>query len=274
MKTKLISFILKHGKINGVLKEVKDSDYMVIITNGFNGFYNYGMFPYIQNTLAENGISNISYNFSHGGVIGDADFFLDLNKYRKNCMRLEMLDLIGVTNKIVKMYPRAKLINLAHSMGGVPTIFGTNKLQEKGVEISGVILISTINTLKIWPKNMMNKWVEEGVYYLENNRTKQKLPLGREFLNEVINSDIDWNLIKEISKIKSDVLLLHGEKDETVPPEHSEMLHNARKAVGLKSKLSLIGNAGHTFNTTHPFKDSSIELDKMLSTCINWIKLR
>jgi hypothetical protein len=44
----------------------------------------------LQETLSRMGISSYSFNFSHGGIIGDADYFEDLVSYEKNCMRLEV----------------------------------------------------------------------------------------------------------------------------------------------------------------------------------------
>lgn len=113
-----LKFNFQHGAVEGIIKHSKTSDIMVIITNGHNGFYNYGMFPFIQETLLKHNISSFSYNFSHGGVIGDADRFEDLAKYEKNCMRLERLDFIQVHKAIALKYPQAKIFHLAHSLGG------------------------------------------------------------------------------------------------------------------------------------------------------------
>ena len=60
MKRK-ISFEFEHGNIDGIyLKSEAPSSPLVIITNGHNGFYNYGMFPYIQEKLLEQEISSYS----------------------------------------------------------------------------------------------------------------------------------------------------------------------------------------------------------------------
>ena len=92
-----VTFELGHGQVEGIyLKASEPSAPLVVITNGHNGFYNYGMFPHIQKTFQKHGISSYSYNFSHGGVVADSDYFTELDKYEKNSMRLETLDLLGV----------------------------------------------------------------------------------------------------------------------------------------------------------------------------------
>ncbi|MEO6637878.1 MAG: hypothetical protein ABIN25_06355, partial [Ginsengibacter sp.] len=90
MQKQKISFIHKDGIVEGIYMPSEIDARLVIIINGHNGFYNYGMFPHIQESLADNNIASYSFNFSHGGVKGDGDYFEDLKKYEKNCMRLEV----------------------------------------------------------------------------------------------------------------------------------------------------------------------------------------
>lgn len=272
---KKISINLEHGNIDGIYMEAQiESPPLVIITNGHNGFYNYGMFPYLQEKLFEKGISSYSYNFSFGGVQGDSDYFKELDKYEKNCMRLEVLDLCGIVNNLsnsgIKYTPLTKLYLLAHSLGGIPTMFATEKLQDR-INIDGLILISTIKTLDVWPLAMIEEWKKNKIYYLKNSRTKQDLPQGYEFLTEILKSETDWNVESVIKKIKSKFLIVHGEKDEAVPVEHSQTLFEWVNKTGLKSELYIIPNATHTYNTKHPFEESSDELNNMIEIVTRWI---
>jgi len=54
--------------------------------------------------------------------------------------------------------------------------------------------------------------------------------------------------LREVSKAKCPVLLIHGDEDETVPKHHSDLyeraLHNAKRMV----KKVIIPGANHTFN--------------------------
>ena len=45
---------------------------------------------------------------------------------------------------------------------------------------------------------MMEEWKQNKVFYKKNNRTKQLLPQGEEFLSEVLKSDTEWDVEKEI----------------------------------------------------------------------------
>jgi pimeloyl-ACP methyl ester carboxylesterase len=270
IKNKL-SFYCTNGKVDGIYINAGGLTPLVIIINGHNGFYNYGMFPFIQENFFENGISSYSFNFSHGGVIGDADFFEDLEGYEKNCIRVETQDLLCVLHHLSSFDKHSKIILLAHSLGGIPTIFGTSKAIEENIKIDGIILVSTVKTLQFWPKEMLQEWATAGVFYKKNNRTKQDLPLGFEFLQEVVNADRDWNAEMEIQKIKSPVLIIHGENDEAIPIEHGQTLYQWLKETNSKVLFRTILNATHTFNTKHPFEGPSNELKELMKICITWI---
>src|SRR5215218_7085283 len=112
MKKEKVSFQHLQGNVEGIYIDAGSNSPLVIIINGHNGFYNYGMFPYIQQKLFENSISTYSFNFSHGGVIGDADVFEDLEKYERNCMRLETEDVLGVLHNLSKEFKHHQKIFL------------------------------------------------------------------------------------------------------------------------------------------------------------------
>lgn len=268
------SFHFKHGTVDGVYINAGDESPLVIITNGHNGFYNYGMFPYIQENLAKNKISSYSYNFSHGGVVGDSDYFERLDLYEKNCMRLETADLCEVVRNIAKteMKSFSKLFLLSHSLGSIPTIFGAAELFEEGFKIEGIILLAPTKTLDFWSPEQMNEWGKKGVLMLKNNRTNQNLPQGKEFLQETKEAHGVWDLEKAFQKVKTNFLIIHGENDEAIPTEEAKAINDWSTKNGNPTELILISNATHTFNTKHPFTVDSPELNTMIEKIVTWIK--
>jgi hypothetical protein len=113
IKKEKITFEHKDGKVEGIYINAGSASPLVIIINGHNGFYNYGMFPYIQQKLFQNKISSYSFNFSHGVVIGDADFFEGLEKYEQNCMRLETEDVFCIMQKNLKIIEKYFYLRIA-----------------------------------------------------------------------------------------------------------------------------------------------------------------
>ena len=276
MKTEK-TFTFSHGTVDGVYqKSNSEHSPLILITNGHNGFYNYGMFPYIQEQFGMNGISSFSYNFSHGGVKFDSDYFADLSLYEKNCMRLETLDLHETVKQIVNKRNEFNaykgLYLMCHSMGSVPTLFAAKQLIAEGFKIDGIILISCVKSIALWPPAVMEEWEKTGVLLKKNNRTKQELPQGKEFLEEIKQADLKWNLKSALKGVNSDFLLLHGEKDEAVPLEHSVTMNNWNMEFGHNTRCKIIPNATHTYNTKHPFEKSTPELEELITEIITWIK--
>lgn len=273
MKKIELSFSHKEGSVDGIYLKAGDQKPLAIIINGHNGFYNYGMFPYLQQTLAAQGISSYSFNFSHGGIKGDADFFEDLKSYEKNCMRLEIEDVMCVLRNLSsqKFEAPSSVFLLGHSLGGVPEIYAAAKASNENILINGLILLSTVKQLNFWPGEMMEEWKKNKVFYKKNNRTKQLLPQGEEFLNEILNSDTEWNVEKEIKKLAMPILIVHGDEDEAIPVEHGEKLFEWIKNQNELSSLEVIPGATHTFNTKHPFERPSPQLEKMLQIVASFI---
>ncbi|MEO8110594.1 MAG: alpha/beta fold hydrolase [Ginsengibacter sp.] len=274
MQKAKLSFSHKNGIVEGIYVSAENNAPLSIIVNGHNGFYNYGMFPHIQQSLADNNIASYSFNFSHGGVKGDGDYFEDLEKYEKNSMRLEVEDTMYVLANLDSEHFRkhSKIFLLAHSLGGVPAIFAAAKAQAQNINITGIILVSTVKQLDFWPKEMMDEWKRDKIFYKRNNRTKQMLPQGEEFLNEILRSDTQWNVESEIKKLLQPLLILHGENDEAIPLEHSLTKYEWAKMNNNSTSLKIIPGATHTFNTKHPFEATSPQLEQMITEAVDFIK--
>ena len=273
MNKKEISLTHENGIVDGIYLNAGINSSLVIIINGHNGFYNYGMFPYLQEALARHNISSYSFNFSHGGIKGDADYFEDLFNYEKNCMRLEVEDKMCVFHNLHpgQFEKHLGLFLLAHSLGGVPLIFSAKKAQDENIIINGIVLVSTVKQLNFWPQEMVDEWKQNKVYYKKNNRTKQLLPQGEEFLEEVLQSDSKWNVENEIKKLKQPILILHGENDEAIPEEHGRSLFEWVHPFNKKSFLKIIPGATHTYNTKHPFEGTTQQLEEMINSTVIFI---
>lgn len=274
MRPEKISLTDTHGTLDGVYINAKENSPLIIIINGHNGFYNYGMFPYLQQSLAKNNISSFSFNFSHGGISGDGDYFEEIKKYEKNCMRLEVEDVMSVLHQLHlnKFQKHNGLFLLAHSLGGVPAIFSAKKAADEKISVSGLILLSTVKQLNFWPDEMINEWKQNKVYFKKNNRTKQLLPQGEEFLHEVLLADSQWNIELEIKKLSIPILIVHGDEDEAVPVEHGEQQFEWIRSSNTKSQLQIIPGATHTYNTKHPFENSNTHLEQMIAAIVNFIE--
>src|SRR5205814_7564734 len=108
------------------------------------------------------------------------------------------------------------------------------------IKIDGLILVSSVNTLRFWPPEMIKEWTTNGVYFKKNNRTKQELPQGFEFLQEVMKSETIWNVEREIKSLIIPIIIIHGENDEAVPLEHGRSLYRWIKETNPHASLKII----------------------------------
>lgn len=135
-----LQFDSPNGPIDAVFGNAGTGTPLVVIACGHNGFFNYGMFPYIRQSLLEAGISSLGFNYSHSGIVGGSDRFEDLEKYGKNCRRLEKEDLLFVLRQTARpaFSSHSGVVVLAHSMGGIATVFAAG---ETDIPLKGLILL-------------------------------------------------------------------------------------------------------------------------------------
>jgi dipeptidyl aminopeptidase/acylaminoacyl peptidase len=75
-----------------------------------------------------------------------------------------------------------------------------------------------------------------------------------------------------VRSLKVQVLIAHGEEDESVPLRHGEALFSWSKANNPQSELFLIPEASHTLNTKHPFAGPTLQLETFLDKAKSWIE--
>lgn len=268
-------FESKNGPLDARYSNAGAGTPLVIIANGHNGFFNYGMFPFIRKYLLEQGISSIGFNYSHSGIVGESDVFEDLERYRKNCRRLEKEDLVTVLRIASEQFPQhPKIFILAHSMGGIATVFAAKEAAEKNIPLHGAILLNCLSTLNVRSEAVLENWKTNGVWLLRNNRTLQDLPQGEEYLQETLASagNGPWNPESIVRSLRIPLLILHGDEDESVPVWHSEHLHAWSKDHHPDTRFELIPGATHTLNTKHPFEGATPQLLDALQRISNWLK--
>lgn len=261
------------GVVDGFYyKASKSIEKLAIIVNGLNGFSTYGMFPQMQKELQEKGISSIAFNFSHGGVRGNEDVFTETELYEKNSMRLEVLDILSVVNSLKELgIDYNELFLISHSLGSIPTAFAGYELIKKEINLCGIVFIAPSMNLDFWGEENMNKWEVDGFLNYENKRTNQTLKLGREFLEETKQSATTWNIEIPISMTPVKYLIIHGDKDESIPLEEAFTVSEWIKKSNYECTLKVVENGNHNFNISHPFQKTTPEFEILINQIISWI---
>src|SRR6218665_2256130 len=197
MEAKLFEIESPNGILRGSLRELPGAP-LVLLLCGHNGFYHFAFFPTLQQHLIENGYSSVAFNYSHCVISDHGDYFDDLQRYEKNCRRLEVEDTLFVATHLDHILQKtpSHLFLLGHSMGGFNTGFVGDQFISYGKKVDGLIFLNALKTLNIRTKEIMDEWQQNGVYYRANGRTMQDLPQGKEFLEETLRSHDKWNLEK------------------------------------------------------------------------------
>ncbi len=240
---------------------------LVIIIHGFKGFKDWGFFPFLSAELNKKRISTLQINFSHNGVGKNLFNFDQLDKFKDNSFSQEAYEIEQIFNYIVQdpdntfqNVDKKRISLLGHSRGAYSTIVAGSRVTiEKAITLAGISSLPDISP------EQEAKWREDGQHLIENSRTNQMMPLGLNLLEDILSKKEFFN--QSMKNFSKPLLIIHGDKDPTVPLESALKLNKTVKG----STLETIENANHVFNVRHPFKNSSPELDRAIKRVISFL---
>jgi pimeloyl-ACP methyl ester carboxylesterase len=113
---------------------------------------------------------------------------------------------------------------------------------------------------KKFSKKMKSETIKKGIYHLKHGDyeypiTYQLIKDGRK--NKILNKKILFNI---------DVTMIHGSKDEVVPPSYSKKV--LKIFSNAKKKLVVIKNGDHSLSNKKGLKRIVLELNKIISNII------
>ncbi len=255
--------------------ENKQPKPIVIFAHGYKGFKDWGCWNLVAEKFAESNCFFIKFNFSHnGGTVEQPLDFPDLEAFGNNNYSKELDDLDCVINWILHNedykdeVERSNITLIGHSRGGgIVTIKAS-----KDMRITKLITWAAVSSLGNRSSTIgdLDKWKKSGVKYVLNGRTKQQMPHYYQFYEDFKANETRLNIELATKKIKIPQLIIHGMNDTSILVEDAKNLH----LWNPKSKLELIEEADHTFNTKHPWleKKMSKNLNKMVISSILFIE--
>jgi len=232
----------------------------VVICHGFKGFAHWAFFPYLARTLAQDGLTAITFDFSGSGIGADRESFTQAEAFAGNTFSRELEDL-----ELVEDYARRKKwINRKFGMfghsrgGGVAILFAA----AEGSNVNSLVTWAAISYPNRWSPEDTLTWRKRGYAEITNSRTGQVMRLGTELLDDVeVHGKTKLNIQGAAGKIKVPWLIVHGTGDETVDSSEAEHLHSLSKGI---STLRLIERANHGFDATHPLGEVPPILERVV----------
>lgn len=241
---------------------------IVIFAHGFKGFKDWGHWELIAKAFAETGYLFIKFNFSHNGTtVENPTDFADLEAFGSNNYSKEMADIDAVldwlhsgdTGLPEDMLPLDRVVLIGHSRGGAVSIIKARHDER----IHALITWASVSRLDYaWQDPaLVRNWKEEGIYYVQNSRTDQQMPLYYQLFEDFQAKSQLFDVEKAARSLYKPWLILHGTEDPAVPATAAEELKNFQP----KARLHLIEGADHVFSGQHPFQgrelpDASREL--------------
>ena len=246
--------------IRGEVYPAASSRGTVIVCHGFKGFAHWAFFPYIARTLAENGLTAITFDFSGSGIGRDRESFTEAEAFESNTLTRDLDDI----ENLVEYARRKKLIRgkfglFGHSRGGGIAILSAAAADS---DVGSLVTWAAISYPTRWSKEDVATWRRRGYAEITNSRTGQIMRLGTDMLDDVeMHGQTKLNIEAAAAKIKVPWLIVHGTADETVPSSEAERLHALSPGV---STLRLIKGANHGFDAKHPLTEIPPVLEKVV----------
>jgi len=225
---------------------------LLVFAHGFKGFKDWGHFNWLAEQFMKEEVAFCKFNFSHNGV--DAENpgdITDFETFGQNNYSIEMEDLGKVIDYLQKceQSERMEVGNISvvgHSRGGAVAMLRASI----DTRIRKLILwASPYDLSKYYRPETVALWEKEGKVWVENKRTGDKYPLYKQFYDDYLANKKKLDIPAISHKISIPILILHGDKDESVPYSEAENYYNSiPHSILIKQE-----GVGHTFGATHPF---------------------
>ena len=239
---------------------------IVLFVHGFKGFKDWGAFNVMADYFANNGFVFAKINLSHNGTTVEEPLdFADLEAFGNNNFSIEQDDIQATIDALLKdglvISSEANLSEIylvGHSRGGGAAILKT--LDDD--RIKKLATLAAINDFKgRYSEEVLELWKKEGVYYIYNDRTGQKMPMYYQIVKDYLDNEERLNVKQAIKKMNKPFIALHGTADETLPVS---MLHEIKSWNG-KVETIEIDDANHIFGSIHPYTSEELPIDLKLA---------
>lgn len=226
----------------------KEAEHIVVFCHGYKGFKDWGSFPMWAEYFAKSNIAFLTFNFSHNGIgISDVENISEEQDFSENRFSYELMDLQAILGLIGadENLNSLPVSLMAHSRGGgITQIFAA-----ENPSVQNLILMAAVSDFSLrFPWNNED-WKRDGVAFVTNARTGQKLPHNYSFYQDYVDNRERFDLSKARKKIKCPVFVAQGGADPAIPLWEGENI----AAEVSKATLKIYPGTDHVFGASHPY---------------------
>lgn len=257
----------------------QDSLGTLLISHGFKGFKDWGMFPYVAERISER-LDVVTFNFSHNGVGEQLTEFTELEKFAVNTYSREIADVQSVVEGIRNGTIRKEaglpleehdpelekpLFLLGHSRGAAVSFIYALDHPEK---VAGVIGWNGSLNVDIFSEEEKEQMRRDGRAYAFNARTKQQMPLDRIILEDMEQHQERFDIVGRIDSLAVPAVLIQGSED------FPRLKRITVQAIERNQEIAhiVVPEGNHTFNAVHPFQGTTEPLELAIESTLEWIK--
>ena len=233
----------------------------IVFSHGFKGFKDWGHFNIMASEFARQGFIFIKFNFSHNGIIsGDTNEFNDLEAFANNNFSIELddlgvvLDWLEKNSLLKKDFHPENIFLVGHSRGGGISILKANEDPRIKKVVTWAAPFSFENRFN--PEEI-EQWKKDGVVYVDNSRTQQKMPMYYQIVEDFIKNKKRMDIPAAARNLKIPCLIVQGTADDVVDAQDADLL----KKYIPSAELFLIKDADHTFGVSHPYSYTELQND-------------
>lgn len=251
----------------------------VVICHGFKGFCGWGFFPPLARLLAARGFAAVRFDFGGTGQGPDDERVTDLDAFRRNTFSRERDELLAVLGRLGEIVPSGvpdRVALLGHSRGGGAVLLAAAALADDPGwrdRLGALVTWASVASFDRYRQHE-DAWRRDGVLPIENGRTGQRLELGVELLDDVVEHGAALDLEAAARRLRVPWLIVHGTDDETVPVAEARRLEAAATGGGGDGAVELheVEGGSHTFGAQHPFAGPTRELTEAMNVTQVWLR--
>lgn len=253
---------------------------VVVLCPGFKGFAEWGFFPSLAALLAERGLAAVRFNYGDTGMqLGD-EVVTDLEAFRRQTISGELADVLALLAALSELasgldgrLDASRVAIFGHSRGGAVALLAAARLAEG----DGALPARSLRALVTWSAiahfdrvsgGELRQWRETGTWTAVNARTGQRLPIGLELLHDFESNREQLDPLAAAARRRAPWLIVHGDRDETVPVDEGEAL--AAAAAPPVDFLRIAGG-DHAFGAKTPFAGPNPLLIAALNATQTWL---
>ncbi|MHC4826776.1 MAG: alpha/beta hydrolase [Planctomycetota bacterium] len=226
---------------------------VVLVAHGFKGYKDYGKFPRIAGSLADRGFIAHRFNFSHSGMTNAIETFERPDLFERDTWNKQVFDLQAVIDAVDHGALEGRglpYVLFGHSRGGVSVLLTAGRHADdlSLARLAGVVTAAAASSCNLLSNDDADELLREGFLVSPSSRTGQALRIGKAFLTEQQEDPEGHDLPAVAGRIACPVLVIHGEKDPTVPAACADQIAAACRQAAVR----IVAGADHVFNTPNP----------------------